>query len=123
VALQRRAVAGSAVAGSAVAVLLAGLALWPPGAVYWTRLAAVAGDGIALSVVALLAAALGVAFAWLTGVDVASFAVGGLVAYAVGMGAIEVWLSPDSPAHLVWYAVLLACLVGGAALRDRLLTY
>jgi len=107
------------VAGSAVATFLAGLALWPPRTVYWTRLAAVAGDGVTLSVVALLAVALGAAFAWLTGVDVASFAGGGLVAYAVGMAAIEAWLSPDSPAHLVWYAALLACLVGGAALRKR----
>jgi hypothetical protein len=117
-ALHRR-----AVAGSAVAVFLAGLALWPPRAVYWTRLAAVVGDGVALSVVCLLAAAVGAAFAWLTGVGVRPVAVGGLVAYAVGMVAIEVWLSPDSPAHLVWYAVLLVCLVGGVALRDRLLTY
>jgi hypothetical protein len=91
-----------------------------PEAVHWTRLAAVVGDGVTLSVVCLLAVTLGVAFAWLTGVDVPSFAVGGVVAYAVGMAAIEVWLSPDSPAHLVWYAVLLACLVGGVALRDRL---
>ena len=117
-ALHRR-----AVAGSAVAAVLAGLALWPPRAVYWTQIAAVVGDGVTLAVVCLLAAALGAAFAWLTGVDVPSFAVGGLLAYAAGMVAIEVWLSPDSPAHLVWYAVLLASLVGGAALRDRLLPY
>lgn len=113
-ALHRR-----AVAGSAVATFLAGLALWPPRAVYWTRLAAVVGDGITLSVVVLLAVALGAVFAWLTGVDGPSFAAGGLVAYAVGMVAIEVWLSPDSPAHLVWYAALLACLVGGAVLQER----
>jgi hypothetical protein len=94
-----------------------------PEAVHWTRLAAVVGDGVTLSVVCLLAVTLGVAFAWLTDVDVPSFAVGGLLAYAVDMAAIEVWLSPDSPAHLVWYAVLLVCLVGGAALRDRLLPY
>lgn len=107
------------VARSAVAAFLAGVALWPPRAVYWTRLATVAGDGVTLWVVALLAVALGAAFAWLTGADLPSFAGGGLVAYAVGMVAIDVALSPDSPAHLVWYAALLACLVGGAALRKR----
>ncbi|AXG09729.1 hypothetical protein [Haloplanus rubicundus] len=116
-ALHRR-----SVAGSAVATFLAGLALWPPRAVYWMRLAAVVGDGVTLAVVCLLAVTFGAAFAWLTGVDVLSFAVGGGVAYAAGMVAIEVWFLPDSPAHLVWYAVLLACLVGGAALRDRLLS-
>lgn len=117
-ALHRR-----SVAGSAVAAFLAGLALWPPRAVYWTRLAAVVGDGVTLAVVCLLAVTLGAGFQRVTGADLPSFAVGGLVAYAVGMAAIEVWLPPDSPAHLVWYAVLLACLVGGAALRDRSLPY
>ena len=117
-ALHRR-----AVAGSAVAALLAGLALWPPGAVYWTRLAAVVGDGVTLVLVGLLAVALGAVLARVVGADLPSFAVGGSVGYAVGMAAIEVWLSPDSPVHLVWYAALLVCLVGGAALQDRLLPY
>lgn len=107
------------VAESAAAVFLVGLALWPPRAVYWTRLAAVVGDGVTLVVVCLLAFVLGTGVAWLTGADLQSFAVGGLVAYAVGMVTIEVWMRPDSPAHLVWYAALLTCLVGGAALRER----
>ena len=109
-----------AVARSAVAALLAGLALWPPRAVYWTRLAAVVGDGPTLTLVALLAVGLGAVLARVAGVDFPSFAVGALLAYAVGMAAVEAWLSPDSPAHLVWYAALLACLVGGAALRESL---
>lgn len=104
---------------SAVAVFLAGLALWPPRAVYWTRLAAVVGDAVTLAVVVLLASILGVALQYATGIAVRAFAVGGLVAYVVGMVAIELWMMPDSPAHLVWYAALLACLVGGAALRVR----
>ena len=108
-----------AVARSAVATVLAGVALWPPRAVYWTRLAAVVGDAPTLALVALLAVGLGAALARVVGADLPSFAGGGLVAYAVGMAAIEAWLSPDSPAHLVWYAALLACLVGGAALRKR----
>lgn len=108
-----------AVVASAVVAFLAGLVLWPPRAVYWTRLADVVGDALTLAVVCLLAVALGAAFVWLAGVDVPSFAVGGLVAYAVGMVAIEVWLVPDSPAHLVWYAALLVCLVGGVAIQER----
>jgi len=106
-----------AVAGSAVFAALAGLALWPPRAVYWTRVAAVVGDAVTLAVVATLALALGMAFATLADVAVAPFAVGGLVAYAVGMVAIEAWLAPDSPVHLVGYGALLACLVCGVALR------
>lgn len=107
-----------AVTGSAVVTFLAGLALWPPRAVYWTRLAALVGDGPTLAIVCLLAFALGMAFVWLSGVDTRSFALGGLAAYVVGMAAIEMLVRPDSPAHLVWYAALLACLVGGAVLRS-----
>ena len=117
-ALHRR-----AVARSAVATFLAGLVLWPPRAVYWTRLAGVVGDAVTLVVVCLLALAVGAVLTRVAGVDFPSFAVGALLAYAVGMAAVEAWLSPDSPAHLVWYAGLLACLVGGAALRDRSLPY
>jgi len=108
-----------AVAESAAAIFFAGLALWPPRAVYWTRLAAVVGDAVTLAVVPLAALVLGAVLRRVTGVDLPSFAVGGLVAYAVGMAAIEVWLTPDSPAHLVWYAALLVGLVGGAAVQDR----
>ncbi|RCU46453.1 hypothetical protein DU504_03500 [Haloplanus salinus] len=109
-----------AVARSAVATFLAGLVLWPPRAVYWTRLATVVGDAVTLVVVCLLALAVGAVLARVAGVDFPSFAVGALLAYAVGMAAVEAWLSPDSPAHLVWYAGLLVCLVGGAALRESL---
>jgi hypothetical protein len=107
------------VTASAAFALLAGAALWPPRAVYWTRLAAVVGDAVTLALVGLLDLALGAAFAWVAGVAVRPFAVGVAVAYAVGMVAIDLLLAPDSPVHLVWYAALGACLVGGAALQAR----
>ncbi|MFB6256805.1 MAG: hypothetical protein ABEH58_08815 [Haloplanus sp.] len=117
-ALHRR-----AVARSAVAAVLAGFVLWPPRAVYWMRLAAVVGDAPTLALVALLAVGLGAVLARAAGADLPSFAVGGVIAYAVGMAAIEMLLSPGGPVYLVWYAALLACLVGGVALRDRSLPY
>jgi len=104
------------VAVSAAFVFLVGAVLWPPRAVYWTRLAAVVGDGVTLAVVGLLALALGAAFARTTAVDARAVAAGGVVAYVVGMVLIEATLTPDSPVHFVWYAALGACLVGGAAL-------
>lgn len=107
------------VAASAVFALLAGAALWPPRAVYWTRLGAAVGDAVALALVGLLALALGAAFTRAASVAVRPFAVGVAVAYVVGMVAIAALLAPDSPVHLVWYAVLGACLVGGAALQTR----
>jgi hypothetical protein len=104
------------VAASAVFVAIAGLALWPPRAVYWMGLARVVGDGVTLAAVCLLALALGAAFARVTGVDVRSVAGGGVVAYALGMVAVEAALTPEGPVHLVWYAALVSCLVAGAAL-------
>ena len=107
------------VAASAAFVFLAELVLWPPRAVYWTRLAAVVGDGFTLVFVGLVALSLGVVFAWITGVAVQPFALGAFAAYVVGMIAIEVVLTPNSPVHLVWYAALSTCLVGGVALGSR----
>ncbi|AZH24808.1 hypothetical protein [Haloplanus aerogenes] len=107
------------VAASAAFVFLAGLVLWPPRVVYWTRLAAVVGEPVTLGVVCFLALVLGAAFAHVTDVDVRSVAAGGVVAYLVGMALIETALTPDSPVHLVWYAALGACLVGGTVLGIR----
>ncbi|MFB6103430.1 MAG: hypothetical protein ABEJ73_12820 [Haloplanus sp.] len=104
------------VAGAAF-VFLAGLALWPPRAVYWTAVAAVLGDPLTLALVGLLAAGLGAAFVRVTGASLRAFAGGGVAAYAVGMLVIEALIMPDSPVHLVWYGGLLGCFVGGATLH------
>ncbi len=109
----------AAVAGSALFVLVVGAVLWPPGAVYWTALAAVVGDGPTLAVVALLGGVAGAAFVRVTGVSGADLARGALVAYVLGMAAIEAGTSPDSPVHLLGYAALAGCLVGGGALAAR----
>mgnify|MGYP006277896849 CR=1 FL=1 len=105
------------VAGSAAFALLTGAVLWPPGAVYWTRLAALVGDGPTIGVVLLVAVAFGAGFAHVTAVGVWRFLLGGVVAYAVGMAAVAAVSTPDSPVHLVWYGGLLGCLVAGVALR------
>jgi len=107
------------VAASTVFVALAGLALWPPRFAYWRGLAASIGGGITLVVVCLLALGLSAAFWRVTGVAVRVLALGGTAAYLLGMAAIEATLTPDGPVHFVWYAVLATCLVGGAALRER----
>jgi hypothetical protein len=111
------------VSTSAVFTLLVGAVLWPPVGVYWPPVAAAVGEGVTLAVVAALALGLGATFAWRTGVRPAPFAAGGLGAYAVGMVAVEAFVTPDSPAHLVWYAGLVACLVvgvGGVAVLSTL---
>lgn len=101
---------------SALFVLVATVALWPPRAVYWDRVAAVVGGAVTVAAVAALALGLGAAFAWRTRVRPSRFVLGGLVAYAVGMVAVEVAVAPDSPAHLVWYAGLVGCLVTGVVI-------
>ena len=101
---------------AAVFALVAGAALWPPGAVYWEALAAVAGDAVTVGVVAALAVFLGATFGHATGITTLRVAAGGTVAYVAGMAAIELVLRPDSPAHYLLYAGVLACLVAGVAL-------
>ena len=102
------------IASSALFVFVAGLVLWPPGAVYWTTLAAVVGDGATLVLVVLLASGLGAGFVWLTRVRVRRFATGGVLAYALWIVVIEAISNPDSPAHIVWYGVLLGSFTVGA---------
>jgi len=98
--------------------LLSGVVLWPPGAVYWTSVAAAVGEIPTIGLVVFSAVALGVAFGRVTGIRVWRFLGGGIPAYVVGMVAIRVVSAPDSPAHLVWYAGLLACLGGGVVLDE-----
>lgn len=111
---------------SAAITLVLGLALWPPEAVYWTALADRVGDPPTLALVALLSIGLGAWLARTTEFGPGVVLGGGVLAYAVGMVGIEVALAPNSPVHLVWYAILLAGLVGGALIwigaqryRDR----
>jgi hypothetical protein len=108
-----------AVVASALAALVVGAVLWPPGAVYWTALAAVVGTGPTLAVVALLAAVAGAGVGRATGVSGGDLVRGVLLAYLVGMTAVEVTVAPDGPVHLVGYGALAACLAAGGALAAR----
>ena len=113
----REAVGHALLVLASTAVTLALLfGLWPPGAVYWTAVAAVLGEAPTLFAVALLAVGLGAWFGRTTAIPPAHLLAGALLAYAVGMLAIEWLLAPDSPAHLVLYALLLGGLLAGAAL-------
>ena len=106
------------VPASALFALAAMAALWPPRAVYWHRVAVVVGEGPTLGLVGLLAVGLGATFARVTGASARSFAAGTVLAYAAGMAALERFLAPDSPAHLVWYGALaVAILLGVTAWR------
>ncbi|WP_415379702.1 hypothetical protein [Halosimplex sp. TS25] len=108
-----------AVAGSGVFAAVAGLALWPPGAVYWTVLAERIGEVPTLVVVAAAAIALGGAFVTITDVRPREFAVGSAVAYALGMAAVAVVIAPDSPVHLGLYGGIVLCLLAGAVGANR----
>jgi len=104
------------IAAAAALALVAGLLLWPPGAVYWTGVANVLGDGVTLAIVSTLAGLLGAWFARTAAFAIIHLIIGGVIAYGLGMVAIEVLLQPNSPAHLVWYGALLACLLGGTVI-------
>lgn len=103
------------VAVSAAFVFFAGLALWPPRAVYWAELTPLLGPGPTILLVGVVAVVLGVAFEYLADVDVEDVAVGAVIAYVVGASLIALLLGADSPVHLVWYALLGLCMFAGVA--------
>ncbi|WP_459193363.1 hypothetical protein [Halosimplex sp. J119] len=102
------------VAASAAFTAAAGIALWPPRAVYWTAVAERIGDVPTLAVVIAAAIALGGAFAIVSDVRPREFAAGAALAYVLGMAAIAVVIAPESPVHLGLYGGIALCLVAGA---------
>ena len=99
---------------SVVFGILIGWILWPPRTVYWQSLADYVGEPITLLVVGILAVGFGFVFVYLTSVSIRPFIAGAVIAYVVGMSAIELVLTPASPVHLILDAGLLLCiLVGG----------
>lgn len=92
---------------SAAFALVAGAILWPPASelVYWDAFDAF-GDAVILLVL-VGSVALGFVFGALTRVSPRSFAVGGTLAYLIGMAGIEVTLTTDSPVHFLLYGAIL----------------
>jgi hypothetical protein len=92
---------------SAAFALAAGAILWPPTPelVYWGTFDVI-GDTVILLVLGA-SVAVGFVFGALTAVSPRSFAVGGTVAYLIGMATIEVALTPDSPVHFLLYGAIL----------------
>lgn len=91
-----------------------GVALWPPGNVYWTRIAAVLGESLTLALVALLAAGGGAVAAVRFAVPISELVAGGVIAYAVGTVLLEAVITADSPVHFLLYGGLLLCFCLGA---------
>ncbi|MFC7140752.1 hypothetical protein ACFQMA_13090 [Halosimplex aquaticum] len=104
---------------SAVFAAVAGAALWPPQAVYWTAVAERIGEAPTLAVVIAVAVGLGGAFATIADIRPQEFAIGAATAYGLGMAAIAVVIAPDSPVHLGLYGGILLCLVAGAVGAGR----
>jgi hypothetical protein len=106
----------SEILATATVVFSVSILLWPPGAVYWSGFADAVGEAPTLAVVGLLALMAGLWFERLGGFGLLQIAVGSVIAYAVGIGAMELLLSPRSPAHLVWYGILVVAFLTGATL-------
>lgn len=102
------------VLASAAIVLTILAVLWPPTDVYLRALQPFLGEAQMLAIVGTLAVGLGAWVGRTTGFGVATLALGSVVGFGIGMGAIEVVLEPDSAAHLVRYGALTASIVGGA---------
>lgn len=96
--------------------------LWPPVSelLYWSVFDGI-GDAVILPVL-VLSVAIGAGFGAFTSTSPRSFAVGGTLAYLIGMGGIEVVLTPDSPVHFLLYGVILISMGSGvlvAAVAER----
>jgi hypothetical protein len=97
-------------------VFVAGVALWPPGAVYWEAVAAVIGNALTLAVVGVAAGTLAALFVWKTEIGLLPYTLGSVLAYACWIVGIERTMTPDSPVHFIWYGGLLGCFLAGATL-------
>jgi hypothetical protein len=74
-----------------------------------------------MAIVFLLAFLFGAGVLRWTDVSLASFGLGGGVAYVVGMVLIDILTTPDSPVHYILYAGLLVCALLGGVASDRIL--
>lgn len=101
------------VAVSAVAVFVAGLALWPPGSIYWSEVAGDLGGGPTLALVGTVAVVFGVVVASVLDVEMTSFGGGTVLAFA-GLATVATLSSPDPPVYVVWYGLLGICVFVGA---------
>ena len=103
---------------SVVFALVAGAILWPPASelLYWDIFDAI-GDAVILVILGT-SVAVGFVFAALTTVSPQSFAVGGTLAYLIGMGAIEAVLTPESPVHFLLYGSILIGMCAGVVVAE-----
>ncbi|QLG47496.1 hypothetical protein [Natrinema halophilum] len=99
---------------SGLLAFVAGYVLWPPGHVYWVQVSRIVGEPISLTLVGLLAAVVGLGAVTVLGWSLSELAIGGLLAYGIGMALIERVIGPDSPVHLLLYGGLLFCFGIGA---------
>ena len=98
--------------------LIIGWYLWPPGAVYWSYLAEYVGQPVTLLVVGILASGFGFVFEYLTTVQIRPFVAGTVLAYLSGIIAIDTFLTPDSPVHLILYGGLVPAVCTGRFLGN-----
>lgn len=113
------------IAASTAVTFAFGVALWPPADALWqwweALPASVDGDFVVLSLLAAIAGAAGFGMTRLAGLGVSNLAIGGAIAYVVGMVLIGAVIQPDSPAHFPLYGVILIAVllgaVGGAAIE------
>lgn len=101
---------------SAVFALVAGVILWPPvpELLYWSAFDWL-GDAVVVPVLAA-SVAVGAGFGALTAISWRSFAVGGTLAYLLGMVGVQAVLAPEGPVHLLLYGTVLIGVVAGVAI-------
>lgn len=105
---------------SGVLVFAVGYLLWPPfpGQFYWGVVSDVVGGIPTILVVIGLCISFGFVVRMTTPINPINFAIGGLLAYFVGMVLIDTNIEPGSPVHWYGYGLMLAGMIFGHAPRE-----
>lgn len=106
--------------GSGVMIFVVGYLIWPPGYFYWDAVSDVAGGSITFLIITGICVGFGIVVRRSTPLPPVNFAVGGLIAYLVGMNLVEATMEPGSPVHLFVYGFTLICTIIGHATREIL---
>jgi drug/metabolite transporter (DMT)-like permease len=107
---------------SGILIFAIGYLLWPPfpGQFYWGGVSDVVGGFVTLLVVIGLCFSFGFIVRKATPITPVNFAIGGLLAYLVGMYLIAATMEPDSPVHWLGYGLMVAGMIFGHAPREIL---
>lgn len=98
---------------SGILIFLAGYLIWPPRDVYWVAISDKLGESLTILIVVGICIGFGIVVRGTTPITSIHFAIGGLIAYFIGMSLIEGAIDPISPVHFYGYGLMLLFMMFG----------